>query len=43
MRLKLSFLKSPPFAGLGYGVLWGLLWPTSQPDWTLQFGLRFDF
>jgi two-component system sensor histidine kinase UhpB len=41
MRLKLSFLKSPPFAGLGYGVLWGLLWPTSQPDWTLQFGLRF--
>ncbi len=42
MRLKssLSFI-SGPLLGLGYALLWTLLWPTTQPDWTLQFGLRF--
>lgn len=41
MRLKSSLLNSAPLAALGYGLLWVLLWPTAQPDWTLQFGLRF--
>lgn len=41
MRLKSSLLNFGPLAGLGYGMLWVLLWPTAQPDWTLQFGLRF--
>ena len=30
-----------PLLGLIYAVLWAMLSPTSQPDWTLQFGLRF--
>lgn len=36
----------PPFAygpllGLGYALLWSLVWPTAQPYWMLPFGLRF--
>jgi len=30
-----------PLLGLGYALLWSLLWPTAQPYWMLPFGLRF--
>src|SRR5215469_18879917 len=42
MRLKSALtFTSGPLLGVGYALLWILLWPTTQPDWTLQFGLRF--
>ena len=27
--------------GIGYLLLWLLLWPTEQPYWMLPYGLRF--
>ncbi|EIL87094.1 MASE1 domain-containing protein [Rhodanobacter sp. 115] len=35
-----SFVRGP-LAGLGYALLWLLLWPTAEPYWMLPFGLRF--
>jgi len=42
MRLMtLPPLARGPLAGLGYALLWLLLWPTAEPYWMLPFGLRF--
>jgi two-component system sensor histidine kinase UhpB len=37
----LSLLKSAPVVGVGYMLLWLILWNTQQPYWMLPFGLRF--
>jgi two-component system sensor histidine kinase UhpB len=34
-------LARGPLLGLGYALLWSLLWPTAEPYWMLPFGLRF--
>ena len=42
MRLKSLYQPdSGPLLGIGYLVLWLLLWPTVQPYWMLPYGLRF--
>jgi glucose-6-phosphate-specific signal transduction histidine kinase len=42
MRLKSFRLPdSGPVLGAAYLLLWLLLWPTVQPYWMLQYGLRF--
>jgi two-component system sensor histidine kinase UhpB len=43
-RMRLSLpptLVRGPLLGLGYALLWSLLWPTAEPYWMLPFGLRF--
>ena len=37
-----SFVRGP-LAGLGYALLWLLLWPTAQPYWMLPFGVISPF
>lgn len=42
MRSKSSALPgSDLLLGVGYFLLWLLLWPTEQPYWMLPYGLRF--
>jgi hypothetical protein len=42
MRPKSSALPgSALLLGIGYFLLWLLLWPTEQPYWMLPYGLRF--
>ena len=42
MRLKSLYQPdSGPLLGIGYLLLWLLLWPTVQPYWMLPYGLRF--
>ncbi|MHA6203287.1 MASE1 domain-containing sensor histidine kinase [Dyella soli] len=42
MPSKSSALPGSAFLlGLGYFLLWLLLWPTEQPYWMLPYGLRF--
>jgi glucose-6-phosphate-specific signal transduction histidine kinase len=42
MRQKSLLLPdSGPLFGVGYLLLWLLLWPTVQPFWMLPYGLRF--
>ena len=38
---SLHLPDSGPLLGIGYLLLWLLLWPTVQPYWMLPYGLRF--
>jgi glucose-6-phosphate-specific signal transduction histidine kinase len=41
MRLDSLIRRPGPLLGMGYFILWMLLWPTEQPYWVLPFGFRF--
>jgi glucose-6-phosphate-specific signal transduction histidine kinase len=41
MRLNDLLRRPGPLLGVGYCLLWILLWPTEQPYWVLPFGFRF--
>lgn len=39
--MTLRLLQSGPLLGIGYYLLWLLLWPTAEPYWMLPYGVRF--